>query len=205
MTGISKDEPDNPIAFSWCDLISSSSLQVNPREESRISSSRRCVDFLSGSEFNKIVRQSILMKSRRMTEDAGSDYSVAASRADVRLIVDELKEMRKQQEEHHKDAATKADIAAQNDRIISSMREEIVGLKDTILALAKYLDQFATRRRMTIYSLFSVSISTALLILKIVHGQVIITTPWPELAVIISLMFFVMARTLPQRPKSPRK
>lgn len=115
------------------------------------------------------------------------------------LVIDMLRDIRQRQIDHSAEAVTKVDLSDHDKGVHEALLNQVHTLKETINELQKHFEQFSARRRFTIYSLFFVTLSTLLLILNLSFGRIIIQTPWPELAMITSILLFVIARKLPER------
>lgn len=115
------------------------------------------------------------------------------------FVIDMLRDIQQRQIEHSAEAVTKVDLSDHDKGVHAALENQVHTLKETITELQKHFEQFSARRRFTIYSIFFVTGSTLLLILKLAFGRIIIQTPWPELAMITSILLFVIARKLPER------
>lgn len=126
---------------------------------------------------------------------------IKARKSNERLVIDLLRELKSLQLEHDRRAATTEQVESQGKAIQGAIVNQETRLKETIRELRIHLDKNSVKRRLTIYSVLSVLISSILLSIELINEKIVIRSPFAEFAVIFSILFFAMARTLPD-PKS---
>ena len=113
------------------------------------------------------------------------------------LIISMLQEMKKNEDYHHTVAATREHVTTEAEHGRQHTEEQFQKMKDTILELQKYIDSYSSKRLLTIYSSLMLVGSCALFIVRLFGGPLTIDSPIPELAIIVSIAFLMMARYAP--------
>jgi len=98
-------------------------------------------------------------------------------------IIELIQEVKALQMKHNEVATTKMDL--------SEIHEDLEVMQE-------YFKQFSVRKRMQRLTLSLTILSSLLMLILLLYGEVKIASPLPELLTIISLVFYIMARTLPK-------
>lgn len=122
-----------------------------------------------------------------------------------RLIITILQGIQKSSSKHHAEAATKENVVSEGILSRQHTKIQVEKMQETIEQLRKYIDSYSSKRQLTIYSSLMLLVSCILLLIVIFRGNLIISSPIPELAVIVSIAFLLMARFAPKygRKKEP--
>jgi hypothetical protein len=117
------------------------------------------------------------------------------------LIITMLQRMQGHQEEHHAIAATRNDVTSEGGLVRQHSEEQFETMRKTVEELHSYLAAYSARRQLTIYSSIMLLLACVLLMTIVIRGPLVVRSPFPELAIIVSLAFMFMARLAPQYKK----
>ncbi|MDO8734776.1 MAG: hypothetical protein Q7K21_06425, partial [Elusimicrobiota bacterium] len=114
------------------------------------------------------------------------------------LIITMLQSIKESSSEHHAVAATKEHVTTEGILARQHAEKQVEKMQKTIEQLSEYFDFYSSRKQLMIYSLLMLFVSCVFLLAVIIRGSLIISSPIPELAVIISIGFLLMAHFAPQ-------
>ena len=127
------------------------------------------------------------------------DYSANRTAPPFKQVIDLLREIRGSQITHEQTAATKDDVVSHTQAVVDALTEQNAELRQGVERLREHLDLFSVRTIFTVISLVLVVFSTVLLLVTLLRGPLVISTPLPHFLLIFSIGLYLMARKLPGR------
>lgn len=146
-----------------------------------------------------------------LTPSSEAPTQLGADRESVAEILVRLKAVERSQhqllssqEVHASEAATKSDVSEATKLVIESLEQRNSELMVLLREMEAHLEKVSVRRQLSVLLGASVIASAILYLVTLVSDGLTISSPWPEVALVASLLLFFVARSLkpPQRRES---
>ena len=119
-------------------------------------------------------------------------------RSEQVLAIDLLQQIREEQRVHIREAATKMEVKVHDQNMQAQHKVQNDRLAELITDFERYNKHLSVRHRFTAYSFLAIAVSALGVVMDLIRGGVTITSPWPEVALAVSLGFLFMARLMPE-------
>lgn len=134
---------------------------------------------------------------------AEQQYDVPIVVLNQQVIIERLKQVSKQLEEHDRRAATEDQVANHDKVIQARLAENRQFIEETVLSLHSEIRKSSLRHRLTVYASSSVLVSTLLLVANLFQETIVIRPQATTLILAASILFWFMARYIPNLPPLP--
>lgn len=162
-------------------------------------------------EWNKMFSEKIPLEGDQEIVpplDIASDVQAKRNYEDISLsnqemIIERLQSISNTLELHDQKAATSDEVVKQGSEIQQQLIQNRDTLRKTLFSLHNELRKSSFRHRLSIYASVCVLLSTALLLLTLIQGTVVIKPIIPSLITFGAILFWVMSRKIPPPPTLP--
>lgn len=134
---------------------------------------------------------------------AEQQYGVSIVVLNQQVIIERLKQVSKQLEEHDRRAATEDQVADHDKVIRARLAENRQFIEETVRSLHSEIRKSSLRHRLTVYASSSVLVSTLLLVANLFQETIVIRPQATALILAVSILFWFMARFIPSLPPLP--